>query len=127
MPRRMAYALVVGVNCISDLCNSIICNRAPTAGTTRIDNRVMLCSPCNGAKGATLTISGLVRANKRDGWLESEARRKVAYDSARLVGEMFKEKEREALIKLVCELAIERERQITIERVLAPIEMALGI
>ena len=96
-------------------------------GVNTIDNRVMLCSPCNSAKGATLTISGLVRANKRDGWLESEARRHVAYDSARLVGEVFKEKEREALIKLVCELAIERERQITIERVLAPIEMALGI
>ena len=96
-------------------------------GDNTIDNRVMLCSPCNSAKGATLTISGLVRANKRDGWLESEARRHVAYDRARLVGEVFKEKEREALIKLVCEPAIERERQITIERVLAPIEMALGI
>ena len=60
-------------------------------GANTIDNRVMLCSPCNGAKGATLTISGLVRANKRDGWLESEARRKVAYDRARLCGEKAKD------------------------------------
>ena len=35
MPPRMAFAPVVGVNCISDLCNSIICNRALKAAQTR--------------------------------------------------------------------------------------------
>ena len=59
-------------------------------GANTIDNRVMLCSPCNSAKGATLTISGLVRANKRDDWIESEPRRKRAYDRARLCGEAAK-------------------------------------
>ena len=95
-------------------------------GANTIDNRVMLCSPCNGAKGAILTISGLARVNKRDEWLEDEGRRRIAYDRARLVGGMFKEKEREALIRLVGELQIDGERKAAIERLLAPIEMAVG-
>ena len=74
-----------------------------------------------------MTISGLVRANKRDGWLEDEGRRRIAYDRARLVGEMFKEKESEALIRLVGELPIEGERKAGIERLLAPPrELGLG-
>ena len=95
-------------------------------GANTIDNRVMLCSPCNGAKGAVLTILGLARVNKRDEWLEDEGRRRIAYDRARLVGGMFKEKEREALIRLVGELPIDGERRAAIERLLAPIEMAVG-
>ena len=97
-------------------------------GANTIDNRVMLCSPCNGAKGAVLTILGLARVNKRDEWLEDEGRRRIAYDRARLVGGMFKEKEREALIRLVGELPIDGERKATIERLLAPapIELAVG-
>ena len=95
-------------------------------GANTIDNRVMLCSPCNGAKGAILTISGLARVNKRDEWLEDEGRRRIAYDRARLVGGMFKEKEREALIRLVGELPIDGERRAAIERLLAPIELAVG-
>ena len=108
MPRRTACAPVVGVNFTSDLCNSIICNRA---------------------KGATLTISGLVRANKRDGWLESEARRKLAHTRASLVGNTAKDKDGEALIGLVRGLAIDRERKVAIERILAPpqSELALGV
>ena len=97
-------------------------------GANTIDNRVMLCSPCNGAKGAVLTILGLARVNKRDEWLEDEGRRRIAYDRARLVGGMFKEKEREALIRLVGELPIDGERKAAIERLLAPPpELALGI
>ena len=97
-------------------------------GANTIDNRVMLCSPCNGAKGAVLTILGLARVNKRDDWLEDEGRRRIAYDRARLVGGMFKEKEREALIRLVGELPIDGERKAAIERLLAPapIELAAG-
>ncbi len=92
-------------------------------GANTIDNRVMLCSPCNGAKGAVLTILGLARVNKRDEWLEDEGRRRIAYDRARLVGGMFKEKERDALIRLVGELPIDGERKAAIERLLAPIAM----
>ena len=95
-------------------------------GANTIDNRVMLCSPCNGAKGAVLTILGLARVNKRDGWLEDEGRRRIAYDRARLVGGMFKEKERDALIRLVGELPIDGERKAAIERLLAPVELAVG-
>ena len=95
-------------------------------GANTIDNRVMLCSPCNGAKGAVLTILGLARVNKRDEWLEDEGRRRIAYDRARLVGGMFKEKEREALIRLVGELPIDGERKAALERLLAPIELAVG-
>ena len=95
-------------------------------GANTIDNRVMLCSPCNGAKGAILTISGLARVNKRDEWLEDEGRRRIAYDRARLVGGMFKEKERDALIRLVGELPIDGERKAALERLLAPIELAPG-
>ena len=95
-------------------------------GANTIDNRVMLCSPCNGAKGAILTISGLARVNKRDEWLEDEGRRRIAYDRARLVGGMFKEKEREALIRLVGELPIDGERKAALERLLAPSELAVG-
>ena len=80
-------------------------------GDNTIDNRVMLCSPCNGAKGATLTISGLVRANKRDGWLESEPRRKLAHTRATLVGNTAKAKDSAALIGLVRGLAIARARE----------------
>ncbi len=98
-------------------------------GDNTIDNRVMLCSPCNGAKGAVLTISGLVRANKRDGWLESEARRKLAHTRASLVGNTAKAKDGEALIGLVRGLAIDKERKAAIERTLAPpqSELALGV
>ena len=92
-------------------------------GANTIDNRVMLCSPCNGAKGAILTISGLARVNKRDEWLEDEGRRRIAYDRARLVGGMFKEKERDALIRLVGELPIDGERKAALERLLAPVAM----
>ena len=98
-------------------------------GANTIDNRVMLCSPCNGAKGATLTILGLVRANKRDGWLESDARRKRAYDRAILYGNAARDQDSEALIGLVRGLAIARARKVAIERILAPPqpELALGV
>lgn len=89
-------------------------------GANTIDNRVMLCSPCNGAKGAALTIFGLVRVNKRDGWLEAEGRRKIAYDRARLVGEVASEKGSEALLSLVRGMAISDERKAAVDRLLAP-------
>lgn len=37
-------------------------------GTNDLDNRAILCRPCNGRKSNTLTIDGLRQANKRDGY-----------------------------------------------------------
>ena len=37
-------------------------------GTNELDNRAILCRPCNGRKSNTLTIDGLRQANKRDGY-----------------------------------------------------------
>ena len=38
-------------------------------GINHISNRILLCSPCNRAKSNTLTLSGLRKLNKRNGWL----------------------------------------------------------
>ena len=37
-------------------------------GTNDLDNRAILCRPCNGRKSNTLTLDGLRRANRRDGY-----------------------------------------------------------
>ena len=37
-------------------------------GSNELDNRAILCRPCNGRKSNTLTLEGLRRANKRDGY-----------------------------------------------------------
>ena len=41
-------------------------------GINHITNRVLLCSPCNRAKSNTLTLSGLRRLNKQNGWMARE-------------------------------------------------------
>ena len=38
-------------------------------GLNHISNRVLLCSPCNRAKSNTLTLTGLQRLNKKNGWM----------------------------------------------------------
>lgn len=38
-------------------------------GINHISNRILLCSPCNRAKSNTLTLSGLRRLNKKNGWM----------------------------------------------------------
>ena len=38
-------------------------------GINHITNRVLLCSPCNRAKSNTLTLSGLRRLNRKNGWM----------------------------------------------------------
>ena len=55
-------------------------------GANDITNRVLLCRPCNGFKGANYTLSGLVRENKKRNWMESEIDAKSAHDAARLEG-----------------------------------------
>ena len=38
-------------------------------GVNHISNRALLCPPCNGVKGNTLTLTGLRRLNARNGWM----------------------------------------------------------
>lgn len=38
-------------------------------GSDHISNRVLLCGPCNRAKGNQYTLSGLRRLNKKNGWM----------------------------------------------------------
>ena len=38
-------------------------------GSNELENRVLLCGPCNRTKSNTLTLSGLRRQNKKDGFL----------------------------------------------------------
>lgn len=40
-------------------------------GLNHISNRVLLCSPCNRAKSNNLTLSGLRKLNKKNGWMGS--------------------------------------------------------
>ncbi|MDE2807959.1 MAG: DNA methyltransferase [Gemmatimonadota bacterium] len=38
-------------------------------GINHISNRILLCGPCNRAKSHTLTLSGLRRLNRQNGWM----------------------------------------------------------
>ena len=38
-------------------------------GINHISNRILLCGPCNRSKSNTLTLTGLRRKNKKDGFL----------------------------------------------------------
>ena len=38
-------------------------------GLNHISNRLLLCGPCNRAKGDTLTLKGLRQLNARNGWM----------------------------------------------------------
>ena len=52
-------------------------------GRNDITNRILLCRPCNGKKRSDLTLSGLVRANKKSGWMQDETAAKLAQSYAR--------------------------------------------
>ena len=52
-------------------------------GENFITNRILICRPCNRRKSNMLTMSGLVRANKRDGWTKDEALAQTAQLAAR--------------------------------------------
>ena len=52
-------------------------------GRNDIANRILLCRPCNGKKRSDLTLSGLVRANKKSGWMQDETAAKLAQSYAR--------------------------------------------
>ena len=74
-------------------------------GANHILNRILLCRPCNGRKRNNLTLSGLVRANKRKdvGWMQNETLAKLAQDNAALraewVRDNFETEECKRLIK----------------------------
>ena len=53
-------------------------------GANDITNRILLCRPCNGRKSASLTLTGLVRQNRKVGWMQNDDRTKLAQSSARL-------------------------------------------
>ena len=40
-------------------------------GTNHIDNRALLCQPCNGVKSNTMSLEGLRRKNKREGYIQN--------------------------------------------------------
>ncbi len=41
-------------------------------GVNDISNRILLCRPCNGRKGARLTMKGLLAANRKEGWMKDD-------------------------------------------------------
>ena len=41
-------------------------------GPNHISNRLLLCGPCNRAKSNTLTLSGLRKLNRQNGWMAHE-------------------------------------------------------
>ena len=40
-------------------------------GTNHIDNRALLCPPCNNKKSNTMSLTALRRENKREGYIQS--------------------------------------------------------
>ena len=60
-------------------------------GVNDITNRILLCQPCNGRKSADLTLRGLIRENKRQNWMQSEARAKLTQDSARVKADLIRD------------------------------------
>lgn len=60
-------------------------------GENHILNRILLCGPCNRRKRNYLTLSGLVRENKKVGWMQDEGRALLAQDSARKKAEWVRD------------------------------------
>ena len=53
-----------------------------SGGPNTIDNRVLMCRPCNGEKKADLAMSGLWKKNLKDGWMEDETAARAAFEAA---------------------------------------------
>ena len=51
-------------------------------GTNDILNRILLCGPCNLRKGNSLTLAGLLKENRRHGWMKHAVRAQIARDNA---------------------------------------------
>ena len=59
-------------------------------GANDITNRLLICGPCNGTKGAVLTLSGLRRELKKKGRLVSPDRAELAHAAAKECAERTK-------------------------------------
>ena len=53
-----------------------------TGGSNDITNRILLCRPCNGKKKADWTLVGLMRKNRKDGWMKDEGKALAAQSRA---------------------------------------------
>lgn len=60
-------------------------------GSNDISNRILLCGPCNRRKGANYTLSGLVRENKKAGWMQDENLAKLAQATARAMADRVRD------------------------------------
>ncbi len=71
-------------------------------GENHILNRILLCRPCNGRKGRYLTLSGLLRENKKAGWMRDEGLAQLSRECAREMAERLRDEfESEACQALV--------------------------
>lgn len=60
-------------------------------GENHIMNRILLCSPCNGRKGHIYTLAGLLRENKRVGWMKDEGMARLVQSSAKSRAEWIRD------------------------------------
>ena len=60
-------------------------------GANDITNRILLCQPCNGRKANRFTLSGLMRENRKIGWMRDEPVAKIAQDAARRQAERVRD------------------------------------
>ncbi|MCY4465365.1 MAG: DNA methyltransferase [Chloroflexi bacterium] len=60
-------------------------------GENHINNRILLCRPCNGKKGQYLTLRGLLRENKKAGWMIDEGMAQMAREAAREKAEWLRD------------------------------------
>ena len=72
-------------------------------GENHIQNRILLCRPCNGRKGQYLTLRGLLRENKKVKWMKDEGLAQLAREHAReraaWLRDNFESEECQALIR----------------------------
>ena len=60
-------------------------------GENFITNRILLCQPCNGRKREDLTLPGLVKANKKEGWMRDELLARIAQEKATAMAERVRD------------------------------------
>ena len=65
-------------------------NPRRTGGRNTIDNRVLLCGPCNRRKGASLTMFSLWSQNEEKGWMQDRAIAEYALKAAQAAAEKQK-------------------------------------
>ena len=60
-------------------------------GDNFITNRILLCQPCNGRKREDLTLPGLIKANKKEGWMRDELLARIAQEKAAAMAERVRD------------------------------------